>query len=154
MEKNKPIVRQRKGSAMDTVTLTVKICGTIATPPNDNRDGFRHGVIDTILELMRNGEFTVEYIGYQPDKEGTHFLNSDVSEYEDCIFASFHINNSGINPIEDDTIRKEEIIKIFTKVFEDKTNRQLEVDSTLERKGKRQRIIEMSSNWKFYRKQG
>jgi len=153
MEKNKPVIRQRKGSTMDTVTLTVKISGSIETPPNENRNNFRQAVIDTVLELIRKGEFTVEYIGYQPDREGSHFLNTDITEYEDCIFASFHVNNSGINP-SDDKARKDEIIKTFIKVFEDKTNRQLEVDSTLERKGKKQRIIEMSSNWKFYRKQG
>lgn len=153
MENNKPMIRQRKGSAMDTITLTVKICGSIETPPNENRDNFQHGVIDTVLELMRKGEFTVEYMGYQPDREGVHFLDNDTSKYEDCVFASFHLNNSGINPVDEKT-RKEEIIKSFTKVFEDKTNRQLEVDSTLVRKGKKQRIIEMSSNWKFYRKQG
>jgi len=153
MENKKTVIRQRKGSDQDKVTLTVRICGSIETPPHDNRDKFRQGVIDTVIQLMRQGQFTVEYMGYQPDKEESNYLSSEVSEYEDCIFASFHLNNSGIDPMDQKT-RKEEIIETFTKVFEDKTNRQLEVDSTLVRKGKKQRIIEMSSNWKFYRKQG
>lgn len=132
-------------------TLIVKIHGTIELPPAKSREEFRHGVIETVLEMIKTEDVSIEYIGYEPAQVGTHYLNDTASEYEDCVYASFHVNNTAVNQF-DLTVNKHDLISTFVKVFEDKTNRHLEVDSTLVRKGKQQRIIEMSSNWKFYRK--
>lgn len=132
-------------------TLTVRINGTIETPPSNNREQFRQSVIDTILFVLKTQDVDIEYIGYKPDRMGIHHLDSVVTQYEDCIYASLSVNENLISQFED-THRKEQIIEAFVEAFENKTHRHLEIDSTMEKKGKKHRIIEMSSDWKHYLK--
>lgn len=139
---------------MDNIsTLTVKICGSIETPPENNRELFKQSIIDTVLFVLKTQDVSIEYIGYKPDHSGVHPLNEDITEYEDCVFVSLNVNGLALNPL-DGTETNEDIIKIFVDEFENKTHRHLEIDSTLIRKGKRQRIIEMRSDWKLYLKHG
>lgn len=135
-----------------TSTLTVRINGTVETPPAANRENFRQSVIEIILYILKTQDVDVEYIGYKPDKFG-HLLDSTTAEYEDCIYASLSVNENLLSRFGENH-RKEDIIQAFVEAFENKTHRHLEVDSTLELKGKRHRIIEMSSDWKLYLKQG
>lgn len=139
--------------ADNTSTITVRINGMIETPPATNRENFRQSVIETILYILKTQDVDVEYIGYKPDKMGVHRLDSDSAEYEDCIYASLSVNENLLSRF-DENHRKEDIIQAFVEAFESRTHRHLEVDSTLEVKGKRHRIIEMSSDWKLYLKQG
>ncbi len=134
-------------------TLSVKISGSIEIPPENNRELFKQSVIDTVLFILKTQDVTIEYIGYKPDKSGVHPLNEDVIEYEDCVFVSLNVNDMKLNPL-DGTQSNQDIIKTFVEVFENKTHRHLEIDSTIIRKGKKQRIIEMSSDWKLYLKHG
>lgn len=139
---------------MDNIsTLTVKICGSIETPPDNSRELFKQSVIDTVLYILRTEDVTIEYIGYKADTSGVHPLNQHATQYEDCVFVSLNVNGMALNPL-DGTQSQQDIIKIFVDVFENKTHRHLEIDSTLIRKGKRQRIIEMSSDWKLYLRHG
>lgn len=136
-----------------TLTLIVKICGTIETPPEDNREKFRQGIMDTVLHLVRNGDFMIEYIGYREDRNGMHYLNKEITEYRDCVYASLNITNSAFSPVDIDT-RADEIVVAFAKIFEDKTHRHLHIDSTTVNEDKKQRMIHMSSDWRLYREQG
>lgn len=136
-----------------TSTLTVRINGMIETPPANNREHFRQSVIETILHILKTQDVDVEYIGYKPDTMGVHHLDSITTDYEDCIFASLSVNENLLSRF-DENHRKEDIIEAFVEAFETKTHRHLEVDSTLDLKGKKHRIIEMSSDWKLYLKQG
>jgi hypothetical protein len=135
------------------LTLIVKIDGTIETPPLDNREKFRQGIMDTVLQLARKGDFIIEYIGYQEDRSGMHYLNKEVTEYHDCIHASFNVTNSAFSPLDIDS-KADEIIAAFAKIFEDKTHRHLHIDSATCSEGKKQRMVYMSSDWRFYRKHG
>lgn len=137
----------------DISTLTVKIRGSIETPPENNRELFKQSIIETVLYLLKTEDVSIEYIGYKPDHSGVHPLNQDATEYEDCVFVSMNVNALRLNPL-DGTQTNEDIIKTFVDVFENKTHRHLEIDSTIVRKGKKQRIIEMSSDWKLYLKHG
>lgn len=139
---------------MDNIsTLTVKICGAIETPPENNRELFKQSIIDTVLYVLKTQDVSIEYIGYKPDNSGVHPLNEDMTEYEDCVFVSLNVNGLALNPL-DGTQSNEDLIKIFVDEFENKTHRHLEIDSTLIRKGKKQRIIELRSDWKLYLKHG
>ncbi|AWA31167.1 hypothetical protein HYN48_14285 [Flavobacterium magnum] len=137
----------------NTLTLTLKICGTIETPPERSRERFRQGIMDTVLELVRAGEFSIEYIGYQADRKGMHYLNKDIAEYHDCVYASVSVNHSIFSPVDVST-HTDEIIAAFIRIFEDKTHRHLDLDSATEKDGTRHRIIEMSSDWRFYSRHG
>lgn len=134
-------------------TLAVKICGTIEIPPENNRELFKQSIIETVLHILKTQEVSIEYIGYKPDHSGVHPLDQNVTEYEDCVFVSMNVYEMELNPL-DGMQSNQDIIKTFVEVFENKTHRHLEIDSTLVRKGKRQRIIEMSSDWKLYLKHG
>lgn len=134
-------------------TLTVKISGFIETPPEHNRELFRQSIIDTILFILKTERVSIEYIGYKPDHSGVHPIDQEVTEYEDCVFVSMNVTGLSLNPL-DGSQTKDDLIKTFVDVFEHKTHRHLEVDSTVVRKGKKQRIIKMSSDWKLYLKHG
>lgn len=134
-------------------TLTVKICGTIETPPENNRELFKQSIIETVLYILKTQDVSIEYIGYKPDHSGIHPLDQNVTEYEDCIFVSLNVNGLALNPL-DGMQTDDDIINIFVDEFENKTHRHLEIDSTLIRKGKKQRIIELRSDWKLYLKHG
>lgn len=134
-------------------TLTVRICGNIETPPENNRELFKQSIIETVLYVLKTEDVSIEYLGYKPDHSGVHPLNQDVTEYEDCVYVSMNVYALRLNPL-DGSQTNDDIIKTFVEVFENKTHRHLEIDSTLVRKGKRQRIIEMSSDWKLYLKHG
>ena len=133
-----------------TTTLKVKICGSIESPPENSREQFKQSVIDTVLQILRTEEVSIEYIGYKPDQSDDHLIKDVVTCYEDCVYVSLNVNGANLNPMEGQ--HKDDIIQTFVEVFENKTHRHLEIDSTLVRKGKKQRIIEMSSNWKYYLK--
>lgn len=137
----------------DISTLMVKICGSIETPPENNRELFRQSIIDTVLYVLKTQDVSIEYIGYKPDNSGVHPLDQDATEYEDCVFVSLNVNGLALNPL-DGTQTNEDIIKIFVDEFENKTHRHLEIDSTLIRKGKKQRIIALRSDWKLYLSHG
>ena len=137
----------------DISTLSVKICGSIEIPPENNRELFKNSVIETVLYILKTEEVTIEYIGYKPDISGVHPLDQNITEYEDCVFVSLNVRGMQLNPL-DGTQSNQDIISKFVDVFENKTHRHLEIDSTLVRKGKKQRIIEMSSDWKLYLKHG
>lgn len=134
-------------------TLTVKISGTIETPPENSRELFRQSVIETVLFILKTERVSIEYIGYKPDCSGVHPINEEITEYEDCVYVSMNVTGLSLNPL-DGTQTNDDLIKTFVDVFENKTHRHLEIDSTLVRKGKKQRIIEMSSDWKLYLKHG
>lgn len=136
-----------------TSTLTVRINGTIETPPAANRENFRQSVIEIILYILKTHNVDVEYIGYKPDRFGVHHLDTTTAEYEDCIFASLSVNENLLSRFGENH-RKEDIVQALVEAFESKTHRHLEIDSTLELKGKRHHMIEMSSDWKLYLKQG
>lgn len=146
-----------KEIAMETTdnisTLSVKICGSIESPPDNNRELFKQSVIETVLHILKTEDVVIEYIGYKADASGVHPLDQNMTEYEDCVFVSLNVRGMALNPL-DGTQSNQDIIKTFVEVFEDKTHRHLEIDSTLIRKGKKQRIIEMSSDWKLYLKHG
>lgn len=134
-------------------TLTVRICGMIETPPESNREQFRQSIIETILYILKTERVSVEYIGYKPDHSGLHPIDQAVTEYEDCVYVSLNVRGMALNPL-DGTESEDDLIKKFVDVFENKTHRHLEIDSTIVRKGARQRIIEMSSDWKLYLSHG
>lgn len=134
-------------------TLKVKICGTIESPPEDNRERFKQSVIDTIIHILRTENVSMEYIGYKPDTSEKNPLGPDIIAYDDCVYVSLNVRGANLNPM-DELQSKEDIIRTFVEVFENKTHRHLEIDSTLIRKSKKQRIIEMSSNWKYYLEHG
>ena len=134
-------------------TLTVKINGMIETPPENNREHFRQSIIETVLYILKTERVSIEYIGYKPDPSGVHPLNEEVTEYEDCVYVSMNVTGMSLNPL-DGQQTNDDLIKTFVDVFEHKTHRHLEIDSTLVRKGKKQRIIEMSSDWKLYLNHG
>ena len=137
----------------DITTLTVRVCGNIQTPPAINRDEFRQGVIDTVLQVMKTQDIGIEYVGYQPDNRGLHHLDSFTTEFSDCVYVSFNVDSRTLNHDKNGTATQQEIVNSFIEIFEYKTHRHLEVDSTVLRKdGSKQRIIEMTSNWKFYLK--
>lgn len=132
-------------------TLTVRICGSIETPPATNREVFRQSVIDTVLHVMKTQEISIEYIGYQPDRTGIHNLESTKAEFEDLVYVSFNIDGTASKHFGNlRTTSKDDLIETFVEVFQNKTHRHLEIDSTFVKKDQRQRIIEMSSDWKFY----
>ncbi len=133
-------------------TLKVKICGSIISPPDDSREQFKQGVIDTVLHLLRTEDVSIEYIGYRPAPSEESPLNS-TKTYEDCVYVSLNVRGAHLNPMDGD-VSKEDIVKTFVAVFEDKTHRHLEIRSTMVREGKQQRMIEMSSDWKYYKKHG
>ncbi len=136
----------------DITTLTVRICGSIETPPEINRDDFRQGVIETVLQVMKTKDIGIEYVGYQPDCRGIHHLESFTTEYSDCVYVSFNVDTSTLQYENENWINQEEIVDSFIDIFQHKTHRHLEIDSTVIKDGSRQRIIEMSSDWKFYLK--
>ena len=137
----------------DITTLTVRVCGNIETPPAINRDEFRQGVIDTVLQVMKTQDIGIEYVGYQPDNRGLHHLDSFTTEFSDCVYVSFNVDSRTLNHDTNGTATQQEIVNSFIEIFEYRTHRHLEVDSTVLRKdGSKQRIIEMTSNWKFYLK--
>ncbi len=137
----------------DITTLTVRVCGNIETPPAINRDEFRQGVIDTVLQVMKTQDIGIEYVGYQPDNRGLHHLDSFTTEFSDCVYVSFNVDSRTLNHDKNGTATQQEIVNSFIEIFEYRTHRHLEVDSTVLRKdGSKQRIIEMTSNWKFYLK--
>lgn len=137
----------------DITTLTVRVCGNIQTPPAINRDEFRQGVIDTVLQVMKTQDIGIEYVGYQPDNRGLHHLDSFTTEFSDCVYVSFNVDSRTLNHDKNGTATQQEIVNSFIEIFEYRTHRHLEVDSTVLRKdGSKQRIIEMTSNWKFYLK--
>jgi len=136
----------------DTTTLKVKICGSIESPPENSREQFKQSVIDTVLHILRTQDVSIEYIGYNPGQAGLALEDDQTIAYEDCVYVSLNVKGEHLNPMEEES--KEDIIKTFVEVFENKTQRHLEIDSTLVRKGKKQRIIEMSSNWKLYLNHG
>jgi len=139
----------------DTIsTLKVKICGTIESPPEDSREKFKQSVIDTVLHILRTEDVSIEYIGYKPDASEKNILDTEVAAYEDCVYVSLNVRGANLNPMDEQQQPKEDIIRTFVEVFENKTHRHLEIDSTVVRKGKKQRVIEMSSNWKHYLKHG
>lgn len=134
-------------------TLTVRINGTIESPPENNRELFRQSIIETILYILKTERVSIEYIGYKPDNSGVHPLNQDITEYEDCVYVSLNVIGMSLNPL-DGSQTNDDLIKTFVDIFENKTHRHLEIDSTVVRKGRKQRIIEMSSDWKLYLKHG
>ncbi|MBF6608770.1 MAG: hypothetical protein ITG00_08540 [Flavobacterium sp.] len=139
----------------NTTTLTVRVCGSIETPPAINRETFRQSVIDTILQVMKTQEVAIEYIGYQPDRTGLHHLESFKTEFEDCVYVSFNVASKAINEKDyAETKSSEDIVNAFVDIFEHKTHRHLEIDSTVLKKGTRQRMIELSSDWQHYLKHG
>jgi len=133
-------------------TLKVKICGSIISPPEDSREKFKQGVIDTVLHILRTEDVSIEYIGYRPALSDDDEI-TDAKTYEDCVYVSLNVRGANLNPM-DGELSKEDIIKTFVAVFEDKTHRHIEIDSTVVRKGKQQRMIEMSSDWKYYMNHG
>ena len=133
-------------------TLAVKFWGTIETPPNNNREHFRQGVIDTILKVLELKDVTIEYIGYRPDKVGVHHLHTARTIYEDCVFVSLSMDLKKM--VSNDTEPAEAIINDFITVFENKTHKHLEIDSEIVNDSKHQKLIEMTSDWKYYLKQG
>ncbi|SDJ77107.1 hypothetical protein [Flavobacterium noncentrifugens] len=136
----------------DTTTLKVKICGSIESPPENSREQFKQSVIDTVLHILLTQDVSIEYIGYNPGLAGLPLEDDQTTAYEDCVYVSLNVRGKHLNPMEEES--KEDIIKTFVEVFENKTHRHLEIDSTLVGKGKKQRIIEMSSNWKLYLNHG
>ena len=137
-----------------TTTLTVRICGAIETPPATNREEFRQSVIDTVLQVLKKEEVTIEYIGYQPDRTGIHHLESFKTEFEDCVYISFNMDRAATNIDPMLQRSKYDIIDTFVEVFENKTHRHLEIDSTVISGEQRQRIIEMRSDWRHYLSHG
>ena len=134
-------------------TLTVRVCGSIETPPATNRDHFRQGVIDTVLQVMKTEQIGIEYVGYQPDYRGIHHLDSFTTEFSDCVYVSFNVDSRTFDHAKNNPINQQQIIDSFIEIFEHKTHRHLEIDSTvIKNDGTRQRIIEMKSDWKFYLK--
>lgn len=134
-------------------TLTVRVCGSIETPPATNRDHFRQGVIDTVLQVMKTEQIGIEYVGYQPDYRGIHHLDSFTTEFSDCVYVSFNVDSRTFDHARENPIKQQQIIDSFIEIFEHKTHRHLEIDSTvIKNDGTRQRIIEMKSDWKFYLK--
>ncbi|HEX8268858.1 MAG TPA: hypothetical protein VF581_03105 [Flavobacterium sp.] len=132
-------------------TLAVKFWGMIETPPLNNREQFRQGVIDTILKVLKmQDDVTIEYIGYRPDRIGIHHLTSSRTIYEDCVFVSLNMHSSTLYTFDEKL--PETIVNNFINVFENKTNHHLEIDSAVVNKHKQQRTIEMTSDWKFYLK--
>ncbi|RZL27891.1 MAG: hypothetical protein EOO96_21700 [Pedobacter sp.] len=100
-----------------TTTLTVRINGTIETPPASNRENFRQSVIETILHVLKTQDIDVEYIGYKPDNLGIQHFDSRTADYEDCIYASLSVSDNilsqfGLGHREDD------IISAFVEAFE------------------------------------
>ncbi len=139
----------------DITTLTVRVCGSIATPPATNREEFRQSVIDTVLQVMKTQKVGIHYIGYQPERTGLHHLESFSREYEDCVYVSFNVEAKAMNAIiNTESKDHDELVDAFVQIFEHKTHRHLEIDSTIVKNGTRQRIIEMSSNWQYYLKHG
>lgn len=134
-------------------TLLVKISGNIETPPDSHREQFRQSVIDTVLHLMKTQHITIEYIGYKPDFTGIHPIHEHVTEYEDCLFVSLVVYNARLNPL-DGQKSDSDLARTFIDVFEDRTHRHLEIETTVVDKANRQRIIEMRSDWKLYLKHG
>ncbi|HEX8563424.1 MAG TPA: hypothetical protein VF676_10640 [Flavobacterium sp.] len=133
-------------------TLAVRFWGTIETPPNNNREHFRQGVIDTILKVLKLRDVTIEYIGYRPDKAGLHHLNTSRTIYEDCVFVSLSMNMR--SALSQDGKLAEDIVNDFITVFENKTHKHLEIDSEIVNDVKHHKLIEMTSDWKYYLKQG
>lgn len=133
-------------------TLAVKFWGTIETPPSNNREEFRQGVIDTVLSVLKHTGISIEYIGYKPDNIGIHHLNSVRTIYEDCVFISLNMQNGSLK--QRDEQLPESIIDNLIKVFEDKTHKHLEIDSAAVNDLESQRVFEMTSDWKFYLKHG
>jgi len=135
-------------------TLKVKICGSLESPPEDSREKFKQSVIDTVLHILRTEDVSIEYIGYKPDNQTEmEQLAEQSASYEDCVYVSLNVRGANLNPM-DGQQTKEDIIRTFVEVFENITHRHLEIDSTLVRKGKKLRIIEMSSDWKYYLEHG
>ena len=136
-------------------TLTVRICGAIETPPATHREDFRQGVIDTVLQVLKTTDVSIEYIGYQPDRAGIHHLDGFMTEFEDCVYVSFNIDDKAAETLDNLANKPNaDIIDTFIGVFENKTHRHLEIDSTVINNGQRQRIIEMKSNWNRYLNHG
>lgn len=137
----------------DITTLTVRVCGNIETPPATNREDFRQGVIETVLQVMKTQDIGIEYVGYQPDYKGLHHMDSFTTEFSDCVYVSFNVDSRTLNHQNGDSVNQQEIINTFIEIFEHKTHRHLEIDSTvIKNDGSRQRIIEMKSDWRFYLK--
>jgi len=132
-------------------TLAVKFWATIETPPLNTRETFRQSVIDTVMNVLKLQDPTVEYIGYKPDNTGIQNTNLDHMVYEDCVFVSLNIPPVKFQQQLD---TGDNLIAEFVRVFEDKTHKHLEIDSVIVNKEKKQRIIELTSDWKYFRKQG
>ncbi len=132
----------------ETTTLTVRINGTIETPPSENREQFRQSVIDAILHILKTQNVDIEYIGYRPDDKGMPGRNLTKTEYEDCIYASLSLNDPIFAQF-DETHRQEDVVQAFIQAFENNTRRHIEIESNLEEKGSKQRTIQMSSDWKL-----
>ena len=131
-------------------TLAVKFWASIETPPSNNRESFRQSVIDTILKVLRLEDVTIEYIGYKPDKSQNR-QSAALAVYEDCVFVSMNMNSPTLEPVSE---KQDKIIDDLIRVFEDKTHKHLEVDSKIDNREDNQRVIEMTSDWKYYLKQG
>ena len=135
-------------------TLKVKICGSIESAPDTNREKFKQSVIDTVLHILRTENVSIEYIGYKPDTQTElEQLVEQSASYEDCVYVSLNVRDANLNPMDEDQT-KDDIIRTFVEVFENITHRNLEIDSTIVRKEKKLRIIEMSSDWKYYLEHG
>jgi superfamily I DNA and/or RNA helicase len=144
-------------NAMETITttLTVRICGAIETPPATNREDFRQSVIDTVLQVMKTTDASIEYIGYQPDRTGIHHLEGFATEFEDCVYVSFNVaTKSFAEPENLPSKTRRDLVDTFVEMFENRTHRHLEVDSTFISNGQRNRIIEMRSDWNHYLRHG
>ena len=137
---------------MNTITtLAIKFWGTIETPPLSNRETFRQSVIDTVMNVLKFQDITIEYIGYRPDQPGVHPINSDHVVYEDCVFVSLNVPAVRLNQYESG---EENLISDIVRVFEHKTHKHLEVDSAVVDKEGKHFQIEMTSDWKYYLKHG
>ena len=134
-------------------TLKVKVCASIESPPGNNRETFKQSVISTVLHILRSEDVSIEYIGYNPDHTGLHILDNAKAEFEDCVFISLNVRGAGLNPL-DNEYSNQDLLRTFVNVFEKTTHRHLEIDATIVRKGERQRMIEMHSDWKLLRNHG
>lgn len=129
--------------------LSIKFKGTIETPPLNNRESFRQSVIDTVTNVLKFQQVSLEYIGYLPDHKGFQRMNTDHTVYEDCVIVSLNLATTQYNL---DEKREESLISDLVRVFEQRTHKHLQVDSTVVNAEANQCMIEMTSDWKYYLK--
>lgn len=138
----------------DITTLTIRVCGAIETPPATNRDDFRQGVIDTVLQVIKTHKIALEYVGYQPDRLGLQHTEPFTVEFSDYFHISFNVDTKSLQFENGPKLDHEELLNFFIEIFENKTHRRLEIDFTVVKSRRCQRIIEMSSEWPRFLKHG